>query len=205
MRHGNFIKTTVFVALHMAKGFYESRNYVLLCIIILLGCAQQPESQESTTVNQEKTTASSIEQLYKLASEKNPTCLPLTDSILHSTSDPNSRAEAFYIKGLYFSNIKEFYKAEQYFDSTIKKNYTFYDAYIEKGILLNERGDFENALRTLQIALEITKNNADLYYWIGKSYEGLKMNKEARAYYNMTLKLDPTYQSAEEALKRTKQ
>ena len=95
--------------------------------------------------------------------------------------------------------------AEQYFDSTIKENYTFYDAYIEKGILLNERGEYENALNTLQIALEITKNNADIYYWIGKSYEGLKMNKEAQAFYKMTLSLEPTYQSAEEALKRIKQ
>lgn len=205
MRHGNFIKTTVFVALHMAKGFYESPIYLLSCISILLGCAQQPESQESTNVNSEKTANSPIEQLYQMASEKNSTCLSLTDSILHSTSDPNSRAEAFYIKGLYYSNIKDLTKAEQCLDSTIKENYTFYDAYIEKGILLNERGDYKNALRTLQIALEITKNNADLYYWIGKSYEGLKMNREAQAYYNMTLTLEPTYQSAEEALKRTKQ
>jgi tetratricopeptide (TPR) repeat protein len=205
MRHGNFIKTTVFVALHMAKGFYQSRNYLLSCIIILLGCTQKPESQESTTANPEKETIFSIEQLYKLASEKNARCLPLTDSILHSTSDPNSRAEAFYIKGLYYSNMKDISMAEQYFDSTIKENYTFYDAYIEKGILLNERGEYENALNTLQIALEITKNNADIYYWIGKSYEGLKMNKEAQAFYKMTLSLEPTYQSAEEALKRIKQ
>ncbi|NBO58799.1 MAG: tetratricopeptide repeat protein [Chitinophagia bacterium] len=205
MRHRSFIKTIVFVALHMARVYYKNHIFLLCCSSILLGCSQQPESQESTIVNPEKATTSSIEQLYQMASEKNSTCLPLTDSILNTTSDPNSRAEAFYIKGLYYSNIKDVSKAEQYLDSTIRENYTFYDAYIEKGILLNERGDYKNALNTFQIALEITKNNADLYYWIGKSYEGLKMNKEAQAYYNMTLKLDPTYQSAEEALKRTKQ
>lgn len=189
----------------MVRGYYVTRIYLLSCFFVLVGCSQKPESQESAIINPEKATTSSIEQLYLMASEKNSTCLPLTDSILHSTSDPNSRAEAFYIKGLYYANIKDISKAEQYLDSTIKENYTFYDAYIEKGILLNERGDYKNALNTLQIALEITKNNADLYYWIGKSYEGLKMNKEAQAYYDMTLKLDPTYQSAEEALKRIKQ
>ena len=189
----------------MAKGFCESRFYLCLSIPIIFGCAQQPESQESTLGSPENVSVSSIEQLYQMANEKNAYCLPLTDSILRSTSDPNSRAEAFYIKGLYYSNIQDLSKAEQYLDSTIKENYTFYDAYIEKGILLNERGDYKNALRTLQIALEITKNNTDLYYWIGKSYEGLKMNKEAQAYYNMTLKIDPTYTSAEEALQRTKQ
>ena len=189
----------------MVRGYYVIRIYLLCNASLLIACSQQPGFHESPIANPEKATTPPIEQLYQMASEKNSTCLALTDSILYSTSDPNSRAEAFYIKGLYYSNIKDISKAEQYLDSTIKKNYTFYDAYIEKGILLNEKGDFNNALNTLKIALQITKNNADLYYWIGKSYEGLKMNKEAQAYYEMTIKLDPTYQSAEEALKRIKQ
>lgn len=189
----------------MANGFSKSRTYLLLCILIFVGCTQDPGLQDNTTTVQENTPASRIDQLYKMASDKNAACLQPIDSILTSTSDPNSRAEAFYIKGLYYANVRELTQAEQYLDSTIKENYTFYDAYIEKGILLNEKGEHEKALTSLQIALEMTKNNADLYYWMGKSYEGMKKVKEAQAFYNMTLKLDPSYQSAEEALKRTKQ
>ena len=158
----------------MAKGFYESRIYILLCIAAFLACDQKPDTQDIGLSSPEDASVSTIDRIFQMASDKNPICLELTDSILNSTSDASARAEAFYIKGLYYSNIKDNLKAEQYLDSTIKENYTFYDAYIEKGILLNEKGDYENALATLQIALEITKNNADLYYWIGASYEGLK-------------------------------
>jgi len=57
------------------------------------------------------------------------------------------------------------------------ENYTFFDAYIEKGILYNQQGSYQNALETLQIAFNLTKNNPDLYYWIGKSLRGIKKNK----------------------------
>lgn len=189
----------------MAQGFNKSRLFFLLTMTILLGCNQKPETPDQLTSTSEQQQITSLDQIYQLASDKNASCLALTDSILQTTSDPNARAEAFYIKGLYFSNIKDIPSAERFLDSTIKENYTFYDAYIEKGIILNEKGEFETALKTLMIAVEITKNNADLYYWIGKSYEGMKKNKEANAYYSMTLQIEPTFQAAAEALKRTKQ
>jgi tetratricopeptide (TPR) repeat protein len=91
------------------------------------------------------------------------------------------------------------------FDLTIQNNYTYYDAYIEKAILLHQQGAFEQALESLQIALNLTKNNPDLYYWIGKSNEGLNNKKEAAKFYECTLQADPDYAAAQESLKRRKQ
>lgn len=189
----------------MAKDLYCFPILFTLFLVLILGCNQSktkelPVEEKENTLNH-----SSLEYIYELASKKDLTCLNLTDSILRVTSDQNMRAESYYIKGLYYSNINDKPQAEKFFDSTILENYTFYDAYIEKGIILNQKGDFEGSLQTLQIALEITKNNPDLYYWMGKSFEGLNRKKEASNYYEMTLKIDPTYQSVEESLKRTKQ
>lgn len=186
----------------MALAFLKSRLCLFICILTLPGCSQQPEVQEQTIISSETSQGSGVESMYQMANEHNASCLQSTDSLLQSTNDPNSRAEAFYIKGLYYSNIKDIPKALQYFDSTIKENFTFFNAYIEKGILLNEKGDFENALTTLEIASEMTKNNADLYYWMGRSNEGLKKIKNAITFYKMTIQVDPTYQAAEAAIKR---
>ncbi len=119
-----------------------------------------------------------IEMAWLLANRKDPGVLIITDS-LALVKDDMIRTRAKYIRGLYFSNIQEDDKALREFDSTIVYNYTFIDAYIEKGIILYERKKFEEALITFQQAFKIVNNNPELYYWIGKCYEGLGNKTEA--------------------------
>jgi tetratricopeptide (TPR) repeat protein len=188
----------------MIRDFSKGQAPIAFCLMLLLGCSQNNSTNENSLADA-NASQSPFEQLYQLADQKNQQCIVLCDSLISATSDQNTRAEAFFIKGLYYSNTQDLKKASQYFDSTIQENYTYYDAYIEKGILLHQQGAFQEALETLQIALNLTKNNPDLYYWIGRSYEGLKKNKEAVRFYEWTLQSDPNYEAAEEALKRIKQ
>jgi tetratricopeptide (TPR) repeat protein len=188
----------------MIRDFSKGQAPIAFCLMLLLGCSQSNSTNEDSLADS-NAGQSPFDQLYQLAGQKNQQCIVLCDSLISATSDQNTRAEAYFIKGLYYANTQDLKKASQYFDSTIQENYTYYDAYIEKGILLHQQDAFQEALETLQIALNLTKNNPDLYYWIGKSYEGLKKNKEAIRFYEWTLQSDPNYEAAEEALKRIKQ
>jgi tetratricopeptide (TPR) repeat protein len=119
-----------------------------------------------------------VEMAWLLANKKDPGVLIITDS-LALVKDDMIRTKARYIRGLYYSNIQQDDMALREFDSTIVHNYTFIDAYIEKGIILYDRKKFKEALSTFQQAFKIVNNNPELYYWIGKCYEGLGNKTEA--------------------------
>lgn len=189
----------------MFRYFISGQVPIAFCMFMLISCTQSNPDNKLSPETSTPEASTPFEELYQFASQKNQQCIVLCDSIIHGTSDPNTLAEAYFIKGLYYANSEEISKAMNCFDSTIQKNYTFYDAYIEKGILLHQQGAFDKALESLQIALNLTKNNPDLYYWIGKSYEGLNKTKEALKFYEWTLQADPAYAAAKESLKRIKQ
>jgi tetratricopeptide (TPR) repeat protein len=119
-----------------------------------------------------------LEMAQIMANQENPDVLVITDS-LSNVPDEMIRARASYIRGLYFTNKHEDDKALAAFENTILINYTFIDAYIEKGVILYNAKKYEQALKTFQQAFKIVNNNAELYYWIGKSYEGMGNQTEA--------------------------
>jgi tetratricopeptide (TPR) repeat protein len=119
-----------------------------------------------------------LEMAWLLAERKDRGALIITDS-LSFVKDETIRTRAQYIRGLYYSNMGQDDKALNAFDSTIVHNYTFIDAYIEKGIIQYNHKKYNESLKTFQQAFKIANNNAELYYWIGKSYEGLGNTAEA--------------------------
>jgi len=119
-----------------------------------------------------------LEMAWLLAERKDRGALIITDS-LSLVKDETIRTRAQYIRGLYYSNTGQDDMAMKEFDSTIVHNYTFIDAYIEKGIIQYNHKKFEDALKTFQQAFKIVNNNAELYYWIGKCYGGLGNAAEA--------------------------
>ena len=119
-----------------------------------------------------------LEMAWLLADRKDPRVLIITDSLFR-VKDDMIRSKARYIRGLYYSNIGQDDLAIPEFDSTILHNYTFIDAYIEKGIILHDRKQYAEALKTFQQAFKIVNNNPELYYWIGQCYEGLGNKTEA--------------------------
>jgi tetratricopeptide (TPR) repeat protein len=119
-----------------------------------------------------------LELAWLLADTKDKRALVVTDS-LKLVKDPEISARAAYISGVYYSNIGQDDKAVAVFDSIISTNYTYLDAYIEKGIIQHDRKQYAEALKTFQQALKVSSSTAEIYFWISKCHEGLGNKAEA--------------------------
>jgi tetratricopeptide (TPR) repeat protein len=119
-----------------------------------------------------------LELAWLLADTKDDRALVVTDS-LKAVKDPEIRSRAAYISGVYYSNIGRDDKAVFIFDSIITTNYTYLDAYIEKGIIQHDKKQFAEALKTFQQAMKVNSSTAEIYFWISKCYEGLGNATEA--------------------------
>lgn len=109
-------------------------------------------------------------------------------------------AQGHYIKGLYFVNTGKTMLAIKEFDESIINNYTFLDAYIEKGIALFELNKFDESLKILSKSIEIDRYQADVYFWMAKNHEELGNTEDAKYYYQQTLDLAPDFESAKTGL-----
>jgi tetratricopeptide (TPR) repeat protein len=135
---------------------------------------------------------------YLYAENTNPAVLALTDSLIKKDtlalySDP------FYVKGLYFSNKKEYTNAIKWFDQTIQRDYNYLNAYIEKGKILLEQKKIVQALEAFSLANRIRPSFADAWYWIGQCQEQLGRKEEAKENYEKAYELDNTFIEAKEA------
>jgi tetratricopeptide (TPR) repeat protein len=119
-----------------------------------------------------------LELAWLLADTKDERTLTVTDS-LELVPDPVISSRAAYIKGVYFSNIGQDDRAVAVFDSIINTNYTYLDAYIEKGIIQHHRKQYAEALKTFQQALKVNTSTPEVYFWISRCYEGLNNLAEA--------------------------
>lgn len=115
---------------------------------------------------------------WLLADRKDPRVLEVADS-LQKTPDPRIQSTAKYLTGVYHSNLGHYDRAMAIFDSVILNNYTFIDAYMEKGIIQYNQKKFADALKTFRQAFLIKKNDPEIFLWISKSYEGLGNRAEA--------------------------
>ncbi len=119
-----------------------------------------------------------LELAWLLADTKDKRALIVTDS-LKLVKDPEISTRAAYISGVYYSNIGQDDKAVAVFDSIISTNYTYLDAYIEKGIIQHDKKQYAEALKTFQQALKVSSSTAEIYFWISKCYDGLGNKAEA--------------------------
>ena len=119
-----------------------------------------------------------LELAWLLADQKDPQILVVADS-LQKVDDVGIRSKAKFLTGVYYSNLGQDEKAIAIFDSVIISNYSFVDAYMEKGIILYDQKKFDQALKTFQQAFLLRKNDPEIYLWIGKSYAGLGNKVEA--------------------------
>ena len=119
-----------------------------------------------------------LELAWLLADTKNATALVVTDS-LERAPDPEISSRAAYIKGIYYSNIGQDDHAVAVFDSIINNNYTYLDAYIEKGIIQHDKKQYADALKTFQQAMKVNSTTPEVYFWISRCYEGLNNLAEA--------------------------
>lgn len=137
----------------------------------------------------------------RYAEAKNPKVLLLCDSLMKADS-AGTHAEPYYYKGIYYSNIKDNAKALALFDEAVKHDYNFLDGYIEKGSILFDMKKYNEALAVFNLALTISPQFADAYYWIAKCQEATGKKEEAKANYERAYSLDNSLKEAKEAAER---
>lgn len=124
--------------------------------------------------------------------------LGMSDAMIQRSGTKEVRADGYFIKGVYFSRIKEFDKAIENFNQSIVNRYSFWEAYLEKAIAQYDQQEFEKSLATLHELLQVDPSYADAYYWQGKCYEALHQKSEALKNYDAAYGLDKTYIDAKE-------
>ena len=143
-------------------------------------------------------------QLANLYAEtKNPKTLAICDSMIkndESKKDPNPD----YLKGVYYYNIDDYAKAIEQFNICIKKDYTFTDAYMEKGRILYKQAKYNEAIDVYDLAIKVSNTFADAHLWKGKCQEALGQKEEAKISYQRAYAFDKTLTEAKEAADRIK-
>ena len=143
-------------------------------------------------------------QLANLYAEtKNPKTIAICDAMNkndESKKDPNPD----YLKGVYYYNIDDFDKALQQFNSCIKKDYTFLDAYMEKGRIFYKQNKCDEAIKVYDLAITVSNSFADAHLWKGKCQEALGRKDEARISYQRAYAFDKTLTEAKDAADRIK-
>ena len=129
------------------------------------------------------------------AEGKNPNALVICDELISKDSSGES-LDPIFIKGIYYSNISQHKLAIEQFEECIRKDWKFVDAYIEKGILLFDMKNMDEALQTFKLASTIAPRNADSYYWQGRCYESIGKKEEAMDNYIRAYSLDRSFKEA---------
>ncbi len=140
---------------------------------------------------------------FKFAQSKNAKVLALCDSLLQYDTI-EKKAEPWYFKGIYYSNINEKTKALQYFDKAIQFDYSFLDAYMDKGQVLYDEKKYAEATNVFQLALKVSATYADAYYWLGKCQEAVGKKEDAKLNYQRAYGLDKSLTEAKKAAERLK-
>ena len=87
-----------------------------------------------------------------------------------------------FFRGVYYARIGDSQQANLFFDKSIVNNYTFIDAYMEKGFLLYDGAKFTEALQIFKRANSVNITYADAYYWQGKCFEAINNKQIGRAH-----------------------
>ena len=138
---------------------------------------------------------------YKYAETKNPKVLTVCDELIQKDS-LKLHADPFYVKGDYYSNIGDKAKAIQLFDETIKRDYNYLNAYIEKGKILLEQKKVSEAYKVFKLCNTINPAFPDAYYYMGKCEEAQGKKQEAKLSYEKAYSLDKSFTEAKEAADR---
>jgi tetratricopeptide (TPR) repeat protein len=111
-------------------------------------------------------------------------------------------ANCAFITGVYYARIHKGDEALKYFDECIANNYTYMEAYIEKGLVYFDEQQYQKALDVFQFASTVNNLYADAYYYMARCYEMMNKKDSAVLRFKQSLQLDPTMDEAREHLKK---
>jgi tetratricopeptide (TPR) repeat protein len=136
-----------------------------------------------------------LELAHLFAEQKNPRAVEICDFIIRQDS-LRLLIDPFFIKGIYFANVKQYAKAIVQFDSCIARDWKTTDAYLEKGRAYFQMKNIPAAIQTFNMAITVTNTDADAYFWLGRCYEIQHKKVEAINCYQKAISLDRNFTEA---------
>lgn len=107
-----------------------------------------------------------------------------------------------YAMGVYYQDINDYEKAKQQYKRCILRNRHYGDAFFNMGYILMQQDSPAKAYRQYDMVTKIDPLNPTAYYNRGICSEMMDSLQNAVADYQMALRLDTTYDSPRDALKR---
>ncbi|MEI6584604.1 MAG: hypothetical protein WCL56_00915 [Sediminibacterium sp.] len=138
------------------------------------------------------------------AEKKDPTSLNLCKQVADLKLGRNYLAHTLFITGIYNARIGNTNNALQFFNQCIANNYSYMEAYMEKGFVYYDQRKTKEALMVFQTVITLKNNYADGYYWTAKCYELLANKVAAIENYQKALTLDNSINEAADAITRLK-
>lgn len=139
-----------------------------------------------------------LARLY--AEQKNPRSIQICDYILKHDSAA-LLIDPLFVKGIYYSNMKQYPLAIAQFDLCIHRDWKTTDAYLEKGMAYYHMQKYNAAVETFNMAITVTNTDPDAYYWLGRSYESLNRKTDAVLNYRKAVLLDKNFSEAMQRIK----
>lgn len=142
----------------------------------------------------------SLANLY--AETKNPKSLLICEGIRRMGYGRETDANCDFIEGIYNARTANYQLALKLFNRCINNNYTYMEAYMEKGFIYYDTKKYDTALKVFETAATINNLYADAYYWQAKCYEATGNKQEAIKNYRRSIGLDNEIKEAREAINR---
>ena len=137
------------------------------------------------------------------ANQSNEKSMLLANILLRDFNDI-AEAEAYFIKGSYYSNAGNKKAAIDMFDNCINHTITFMEAYREKALALAALKKYNEAINTLNKALTLNNNYPEGYFYLGEILEKTNNTDGAIEAYQKALLYDTGYIEASNAIERLK-
>lgn len=136
------------------------------------------------------------------AEKGDTSCFALCSHIATRFPSQATRAKTAFIAGLCLNVKRQFTEARIWLDSAISLQYTFTEAWMERGYSLYDEKKFADAEKNFRQLTDINKGNAEAWYWMAKSAESAGKRADAISFYNRAYSLDASLTEAAEAVKR---
>lgn len=138
----------------------------------------------------------------RYADAGNAAALTLCDQIIQEEELTQKKPDPYTIKGIYYANVGKIDLAMDCFNQSIAVDYTFLEAYLEKGMLLFRQKHYPDALKVFTLSTTVDNTFADGYYWMARCQQAQGQTAEARLNYERAIAFDKHFTEAREALAR---
>ena len=136
------------------------------------------------------------------AEKGDSTCLPLCRDIAAMYPIKETKANTAFIAGIYYNTTGQFAEARKWFDSAISLQYSFTEAWMERGYTFYDEGNWKDAEKNFRQLTDINKSNPEAWYWLAKSLESAGDKEKAIEYYARAYSLDRKLTDARRAIER---